>query len=52
MALRKGDADSELAKSLSQIVTEWHRTGYFVETAQKWGLSSNPFLIRRNKTGG
>ena len=52
MAIRKGEADSELAKTLSQIVADWHRTGYFVETAKKWRLESNPFLIRRSKTGG
>ncbi|CDX19234.1 Polar amino acid uptake family ABC transporter, periplasmic substrate-binding protein [Mesorhizobium plurifarium] len=50
IAIRKDEADSELSKELSSIIAKWHRTGYLLETAGKWGLGSNPFLNR--KKGG
>jgi len=52
IAVRKDEADSELSKELSDIVARWHRTGYLLETAEKWGLGSNPFLNRNNGNGG
>jgi len=52
IGVRKGEAESEFGKLLSQIVTDWHRSGKLIELNKKWGVTPNPYLQEANKKYG
>lgn len=44
IGVRKGEADTPFGKKLSEIVIDWHRTGYLKELNKKWGVPANEYL--------
>jgi polar amino acid transport system substrate-binding protein len=44
IGVRKGEAESPFGKKLSEIVIDWHRTGYLKELNKKWGVPANEYL--------
>jgi polar amino acid transport system substrate-binding protein len=44
IGVRKGDAEAPFGKKLSEIVIDWHRSGYLRELNKKWGIPPNEFL--------
>ena len=44
IGVRKGEADTAFGKKLSEIVIDWHRTGYLKELNKKWGVQANEYL--------
>lgn len=52
IGVRKGEADSAFGKKLSEIVIDWHRTGYLKELNKKWGITPNEYLEEASKKYG
>lgn len=44
MAVRMEDRDTEFGKWMTDLVTEWHRTGRLIEVEKAWGIPPAPFL--------
>ena len=38
-----GEADGPIAKTLSKIVEDWHRSGKLLEVQKKWGIPNTRF---------
>jgi polar amino acid transport system substrate-binding protein len=52
IGIRKGEADSVFGKMISDIVVDWHRTGFLKKVNAKWGLPTNEYLEQANKKYG
>lgn len=52
IGVRKGEAESELGKLLSETVIDWHRSGKLIELNAKWGVTPNSYLQDANKKYG
>jgi polar amino acid transport system substrate-binding protein len=44
IGIRKGEAESEFGEAVSEIVTDWHRTGKLIELNKEWGIPDNEYL--------
>jgi polar amino acid transport system substrate-binding protein len=49
IGVRKGVADSAFGKALSDIVTNWHKSGYLIDLNAKWGVPPNSYLEEEHK---
>lgn len=52
IGVRKGEADTPFGKKLSEIVTDWHRSGFLKEMNKKWGVPTNEYLEEASKKYG
>jgi polar amino acid transport system substrate-binding protein len=49
IGVRKGEADSAFGKTLSKIVTGWHKSGELIKLNEKWGIPPVEFLEQEHK---
>jgi polar amino acid transport system substrate-binding protein len=49
MAVSKENADSKFAKSLSEIIASWHKSGELIRLEKKWGLPASEWLQSESK---
>lgn len=49
IGVRKGEAETEFGKTLSSIVTDWHKSGFLIDLNTKWGVAPNTFLEEEHK---
>lgn len=53
IGVRQEDVSAPFGKLLSQISTEWLRSGHILELERKWGVSPSPYLVEmQHKLGG
>lgn len=52
IGIRKGESDSEFGKTISGIVTDWHRTGKLIELNTQWEIPANEYLEKAHKELG
>ena len=53
IGIRKGEAETDFGKTISDIVTDWHKSGQLIELNKKWGVPTNEFLEEAHaKYGG
>ena len=46
--LPRAEQNSELDRVLSDATADWHRTGFLLQVAEKWGVGDSPWLKRQN----
>lgn len=49
MAIAAGERGSEFEKILGDIVADWHRTGFLLETEKVWNIPPSKFLIEAHE---
>ena len=45
VGVRKEDA--KFAGYMSDVIKDWHKTGYILELEKKWGIPQSPFLVEQ-----
>ena len=48
IAVPLGEVDGPYGEKMSEIVTDWHRSGFLMERNAHWEISENPFLVEQN----
>jgi polar amino acid transport system substrate-binding protein len=49
MAVPKAEQNGPFGKFISDVVKDWHKTGYLIEMNAKWGLGPVDFLQKMNE---
>lgn len=49
MALAAAERGGRLARSIEDIVAEWHRDGFFLELEKRWKLKPSPFVAQNHQ---
>ena len=44
IALRRSEADTVLARQISQAVVRWHQSGWLLELERRWGIPPSDFV--------
>ena len=39
--------DPKFAAYMSDVIKEWHRTGFILGLEKKWGIPQSPFLVEQ-----
>ena len=45
VGVRKDDA--KFAAYMSDVIKDWHKTGYILQLEKKWGIPESPFLVEQ-----
>jgi len=45
VGVRKGDA--KFAAYMSEVIKDWHKTGYLLALEKKWGIPQSPYLVEQ-----
>lgn len=49
VAVPLAELDGSYGRFMSQVITDWHKTGKLIEIEAKWGLKPSPFLQEMNR---
>lgn len=52
IGIRKGESDTEFGKVISDIVTDWHRSGKLIELNAQWEIPANEYLEKAHEERG
>lgn len=49
IGVRLDDLNGSFGKLLTEMSTDWHKSGKLLELEQKWGIKQSPYLIETNR---